>query len=444
MTSLKPTIPPLVKNEGGQVSRQIFTDPALYRVELDQVFGRAWLFLAHDTQLPKPGDFLNTFMGEDPILVIRQNDGSIKAFLNACTHRGPLLCQAEEGRAKTFQCTYHGWVFGIDGGLIDVRPEGEAAYGARKEAFGLKPIRIESYKGLWFGNFDDSVPALVDFLGDFTWYLDTIFDPLPTGVEFVGGTMRQRLKCNWKLAAENIVADTYHVFAAHAVAAGVNMSRATMRLPVGIEPGGPPGISATVSGHGWNAHSDGYGSYALFRDPKQWMAYVDRQRPRYIERLGAERAQFIGSSIDGGVFPNFLFVPGFTYRQIHPKGPDECEIWMWTVVDKELPDELKQEMVRFNARMLGTSGMFEMDDCANMERITTTLHGTLGRHQYSDYTMGQGLEARHEIYPGLVEKRISDNGFRGYYRRWAEYMQANSAKDIPPTENLRHKERSHG
>lgn len=427
-----------VQDNGARVQRRIFSDAQIHQDELERVFGRSWLFLAHETQLKKAGDYLTTFMGETPVIVIRQEDGSISAFLNACTHRGMLLSAAEGGCAKSFTCPYHGWVFGADGSLRDIRPEGEHGYGPEfnKDDNGLHQIRVESYKGLYFGNFSDDAPGLRKFLGDFAWYLDMMFDPLPTGVEFLGGTMRQRLKCNWKLASENIFADTYHVFAAHAVAASVVME-GKQGMAVGIEGGGGEGvedISVSVSGHSLGANTDGHGSFVLFRDPTKWFAYVDKQRPHYEAQLGEERAAFIGSSVNGGVFPNFMFVPGFTYRQIHPKGPNECEIWMWTVVDKELPEELKQEMVRFNARMLGTSGMFESDDCANMERIDMTVRSGVGGAQWSDYSMAAGKEGHHPVYPGLVGPRMSDNGFRGYYRRWAEYMDADSVKDVPPVQ----------
>ncbi len=425
----------LVRENGAYVSRRIFGDADIYKEELENVFGRTWQFVAHDTQLPKPGDFLTTFMGEDPVLVIRQEDGSIRAFLNACSHRGPLLCMAEEGNAKSFACPYHGWVFGADGALLNAPREGDDGYHYQldKEKWGLRSIRVECYKGLYFANFDPQAPSLRDYLGDFAWYLDAIFDPLPSGVEFLGGTMRQRLRCNWKIAAENIFADTYHVLAAHAVAVGVCMGNRGMQI--GIEEGEKTdvdalGISATIDGHGWNANFDGQGIFGLFKDPAPWLAYLDRQRPRYIEHLGERRAWFVGSSIDGGVFPNFLFVPGFTFRQIHPKGPNECEIAMWTVVERDLPQELKTEMVRFNARMLGTSGMFETDDCANMERIAMTINATQGSRCDSHYAMGLGRERERTDLPGLVDQRVSDNCFRGYYRRWAEFMQAQSWREI--------------
>ena len=79
------------------------------------MFGRSWLFLAHDSQLPKAGSFVQTYMGEDPVMVVRQRDGSVKAFLNQCGHRGMRICRSDVGEAKTFTCTYHGWAYDLGG-----------------------------------------------------------------------------------------------------------------------------------------------------------------------------------------------------------------------------------------------------------------------------------------------------------------------------------------
>ncbi|RLA43779.1 MAG: aromatic ring-hydroxylating dioxygenase subunit alpha [Gammaproteobacteria bacterium] len=424
-----------VVNDGGQVNRKVFCDPEIYALETERLFGRAWLFLAHESQLTQAGDYLTTFMGEDPVVVIRQKDGSIKAFINACRHRGALLVPAEEGCSKFFQCPYHGWVYGMDGSLHSVRPEGGPCYGERKKELGLRPIRVESYRGLYFGNFDHDAPSLDEFLGDFKYYLDVAFYPSPAGVEFVGGTMRQRLKCNWKLPSENLFADNYHVFAAHGVAAEICAKSATVNMDIGIEPGVSLGYSSTVSGHGVGFNTDGYSSLGLLPDPKPFMEFVDQHRASYVKHLGPERAQLVGSSVNGGVFPNFLFVPGFVFRVVHPRGPNECDMWTWAVVDKQWPDEMKVEMVKFIGRMLGTSGMFETDDCTNMERIATTAKGWVGRNEYSDYTMGQGEEQRHAVYPGFVDQRCSDVAFRGYYRRWNEFMTAENVRHVAPTEN---------
>src|SRR5262249_3862917 len=121
--SMTPTtidIDDLVSLDRGEVDRRTYSDRAIFDREMEQIFGRAWLFLCHESQIPEPGDFFASVMGRDNVLVVRQKDGGIRAMLNTCAHRGNAVCRADEGNAKGFLCTYHGWSYGIDGRLVGV------------------------------------------------------------------------------------------------------------------------------------------------------------------------------------------------------------------------------------------------------------------------------------------------------------------------------------
>src|SRR5262249_54536176 len=139
----------LVDAEHGLVSTRIFVDGDIYAKELDRIFARCWLFLCHESQIPHPGDFFSTYMGEDPVLAVRDDDGQVPWFLNGCRHRGNRLCRADVGNAATFTCAYHGWTYRNDGRLVGVPFIKEAYHGGlAREQWGLVPVaQLDSYKG---------------------------------------------------------------------------------------------------------------------------------------------------------------------------------------------------------------------------------------------------------------------------------------------------------
>ena len=110
----------LVDPEKGLVDRRIFSDQEIYELELERIFARAWNFMAHDSQIPNPGDFVMTYIGEDRVIAVRDIEGNAQVLVNSCRHRGNAICRAEEGHATSFMCTYHGWTYDLKGALVGV------------------------------------------------------------------------------------------------------------------------------------------------------------------------------------------------------------------------------------------------------------------------------------------------------------------------------------
>ena len=153
----------------GLVDRRIFVDEEIYQQELEKIFTRVWLFIGHDSLVPNPNDFIMTYMGEDPVILTRDAKGELHAMLNMCRHRGNRVVRADDGNAKNFMCTYHGWTYSSDGGkLVSVPGLREAYYGELDvDNLGLIEVaHLDTYAGLVFATWDAEAPSLEDWLGD--------------------------------------------------------------------------------------------------------------------------------------------------------------------------------------------------------------------------------------------------------------------------------------
>ena len=435
----------LVSLERGEVDRRIYNDPEIFELEMQRIFTRSWLFLCHESQIPEPGDFFQSVMGRDNVLVVRQRDGSIKAMLNTCAHRGNAVCRAEEGNAKNFLCTYHGWSYGIDGRLNGV-PGFKTFYDGQldKSRHGLAQVaQVASYKGFVFGTHDASAPRLEEFLGA-TGRLGLDQIAARGDMVVVPGIQKFIIDCNWKIAVDNLF-DWYHPQITHASAfqpgvmgtdppngdgrekidlSEVNMdSGAALDLPA-------TGISGTKFdsvvvlgeyGHAIGGPTASSSGNSVF--DKDW-----RTTAQAHEALGPVGVEVAGHP---NIFPTTWIAVSVQLSLRIPRDPGHTEIWWFTFVDRNLPRETRDFMVTIASRIFGPGGVLEQDDGENWAQATAQTRGIASRRIKHQLTMGLG---RGKIIKegGLsrIEGLTAEHGQLWTYHSWAQWMKGLSWDEL--------------
>lgn len=191
----------------GAVHRAVYTDPAIFKLEQERVFRRAWLYVGHESEVRNPGDYTLAMLGPDEVILVRDRNGELRLLHNRCAHRGAQVASAPRGNARQFRCPYHSWSYRTDGSLIGVpHPQGYAPELCVDDpALGLAKVpRVESYRGFVFGSHAAAGMSLRDSLGGLASALDNMVDRAPSGtLTRVGGRLRMAYRGNWKLFMEN-------------------------------------------------------------------------------------------------------------------------------------------------------------------------------------------------------------------------------------------------
>lgn len=410
-----------------RVAGRIYTDPEIFELEMEKIFHRSWLFVAHETQVAEPGDYFTTWIGKQPVIVTRgADDGQVHILYNRCTHRGNLVCQYESGNANYFRCAYHGWTFNNSGRLIGV-PFREA-YGDLLDfrQLGLsEAAKVGIYKGFIFASLSPNVPPLEEWIGPAHRYLDEFANQGPQGIEVKAGCQKVLYRGNWKFQNEND-ADNYHVDFTHQVGAVIRSMRAQASgQPVGRF-GQPPGSIVRALGYGHSAnHRPGpVGGGDLYQQALS-TSLTRRYLQALEQKVGPEQARELLRNAGPPphtfrMFPNLVII-GIQIRVTRPVSVGLSENYYYPTLLKGVPDEVNAIRLRLHEQGFGPAGFTSPDDVEVFARNQLGLQAKANDWQI----MARGLHRERVDEEGVVFSELKDEtGMRSIYREWKRLMAA--------------------
>jgi phenylpropionate dioxygenase-like ring-hydroxylating dioxygenase large terminal subunit len=424
--------------ESGSLPLWLFHDQSLYELELERIFSRNWIFLAHETEIPNPGDYVARAIGNDPFIVVRGHDNVVRVLFDSCRHRGARLCLADKGNTNSFFCAYHGWTYRNTGELSGV-PNIHTAYKALDlKQWGLLPApRAEAYRGLIFASLDPNIRPLVDYLGEYRWYLDLNLALSPSGMEVIGEPHRWHIEADWKSGSDNFAGDSYHTQTLHQSIVRLGLSDAAGAS------GGKNDIHVTeCSGHSTSIRRKDSGATYFW-------GYPPEVHNEFRNGSELSEAQFDlvrrGVVYTGTIFPNLSLIhifakdapdnqgaAFFSLRQWKPRAPGKMEAWSWVLVPRGAPAEYKERAYRAAVASFSPSENFEQDDSIAWAGVSRAARGQFAKQQniMLNYQMGLAGMSEAKIIadwpgPGIVyDSNLEEGVQRTFWRHWSRAMSA--------------------
>ena len=390
---------------------RLFSDPDIYQLEQERIFrGAVWNFLCLEVEISNPGDYRTTTVGETPVVVTRDRDGAIHAMVNRCAHKGALVCLKKKDNVASLNCVYHAWNYGLDGRLKGVAfRNGVRGHGGMPSDFDigqhrLQPLKVETFCGMVFGTFDQSLGPVETYLGpEMAQFIKrNLGRPLK-----ILGTHSQIIRNNWKLYAENL-RDSYHATLLHTFYTTFKVNRLDM----------DGGI--ILSDEKW--HHISFARRASMQEAEEYSS-SQVHSANYDSALDGPGLLKSWNEFDDGIthsiqtiFPNLCVqftLNSLAIRFFAPRGVDKTELF-WIYLGYERDTEEQSQMRVMQSNLTGAAGLVSLEDgCINefVQRGTKTSPEAM-----SFMEMG-GREVRSE-----KNSRATETAVRGFWHGYRQIM----------------------
>ncbi len=413
-----------------RVHRDFYTSPEVFELEMERIFGRAWLIVGHDSQVPNPGDYITTTLSRKPVIMSRHKDGRVHLLFNRCSHRGAQVCTELKGNATRLECPYHGWVYNTDGSLAGAPyPKRYARDFLKGGDFDLAKVpRMAIYRGFVFGSLSADGPDLDEFLGPMKSHIDDMVDRAPDGeVEACAGVFRYRFGANWKIQLEN-QNDLYHPMFTHASTTAEDGTQFRRQGAKEDEAGRVRLLKEqSALNEQWEelpngGHPNGHSYMGTFPMDKGnsgpvFERYKAAMEARYGERAGDAMAV---------KHHNSIFYPQWTIqyltqhiRVMNPISVDCTENIIIPLKLKGAPEEMWRAALRSNNNSHSPAGMVMSDDMEVWIRCQDGLAA-----QGSDWVIfARGMDEDAPDHQLSFDGRgTSEANARRQHRAWLDYM----------------------
>lgn len=419
--------------EPDRVHRSVYTDPAIFELEMERIWGKAWIYVGHESQVAEPGQYYATTIGRQPVLLTRHRDGKFYVLFDRCAHKGARLVGDTCGKVKELRCCYHGWRFDLDGKLLSIPLEhgyDGTRFGKDDPMANMQRVpRADSYRGFVFASLSADGPDLKTWLGGVASSIDNMVDRSPEGeLEVTGGVFRYEHDCNWKFFVENLN-DMMHPMVAH------QSSSLTARVVAKkeLDPSAPvpsaieiiaPFTESYTFFDDMGVHAFPYGHSYSGGKTSIHAKYSDV--PEYNERMerayGKERvAEIMSVNRHNTVFYPSATIKGAiqTMRVVRPIAVDKTIIESFTFRLKGAPDELLRRSILYCNLINSSANLVGPDDQESYRRQQVGLlsQGSDWVTMHRDFGRDEDLGDRHYYARGS-----SDISFRNQYRVWKKYM----------------------